>query len=306
MGARTDSFTLPAFAKINLGLRVLGRRADGYHELRTVFQTITLHDELSFNAIDDRIELICAAPDVPTDESNLVRRAAVALRTRFGLQQGARLELVKRIPAGGGLGGGSSDAAVALIGLAQLWQVNTNPQELSELGAQLGADVPFFFTGGRALGTGRGTEIHPLADEPLTYLVVLTPHVKIATAEAYKLLNAPALTKADRPVNVPISRMEANEARALVDELTNDFAPVIFRLQPEIGRAHAALLRLGARAAALSGSGASVFGIFDTQAEQAQAAMILQAETDWQVRVCATLTRAEYKRALQAGAAHLW
>src|SRR5436309_1717355 len=163
---------LPAYAKLNLGLRILGRRPDGYHELRTVFQTITLHDELSFHAIDnDRIELAGTAPDVPTDEANLVHRAAVALRARFKLQQGARIEILKRIPAGGGLGGGSTDAAIALLGLAHLWQVNTNHRELSELGAQLGADVPFFFTGGTAFGTGRGTEIQPLADQPKTHLL---------------------------------------------------------------------------------------------------------------------------------------
>jgi 4-diphosphocytidyl-2-C-methyl-D-erythritol kinase len=302
-----NSFRLPAYAKINLGLRVLGRRADGYHELQTVFQTITLYDELIFAATnDEHIELICNAPDVPTDESNLVHRAAVSLRARFKLRRGARIEILKRIPAGGGLGGGSANAAVALLGLAHLWQVNTNHRELSELGAQLGADVPFFLTGGTAFGTGRGTEIQPLADGPKTHLLVVTPPVKISTAEAYKALNAPALTKADRPANVLISRMEADAARALVVELTNDFAPAIFRLQPEIARAHAALLQAGARAAALSGSGASVFGIFDSQAAQAQAANRLQAETSWQTFVCATLTRAEYKRALQVCAAYLF
>ena len=297
---------MPAYAKINLGLHVLGRRPDGYHELRTVFQTITLHDELIFSTCaDERIELACAASDVPTDESNLVHRAAVALRERFKLQQGARIEILKRIPTGGGLGGGSSDAAVALLGLAHLWQVNTDHRELSALGAQLGADVPFFFTGGTAFGTGRGTEIHPLEDQPKTHLLVVTPQVKILTSEAYKALSAPALTKPDRPVNVPISRMEADAARALACELTNDFAPVIFGLQPEIARAHAALLQAGARAAALSGSGASVFGIFDSQAAQTQAANTLQTEADWQIFACTTLTRAEYKQALRPCAAQI-
>lgn len=301
-----ESFTLPAFAKINLGLRVLGRRPDGYHELRTVFQTITLHDELTFSARnDERIELVCAQPDIPTDESNLVHRAAVALRARYRLRTGARIELRKRIPAGGGLGGGSTDAAVALLGLAHLWQVNTTGPELAALGAQLGADVPFFFTGGMALGTGRGTEISPLAERAKLCLLVVTPGVKIATADAYKALSAPALTKPNHPVKLPISRMEAIAARALADELINDFAPVIFRLEPEIARACAALLQAGARAAALSGSGASVYGIFDSQQEQLRAQAALQDESSWQVFPCATLARAEYGRALGACAAKL-
>lgn len=301
------SFTLPAFAKINLGLRVLGRRPDGYHELRTVFQTITLHDELTFTArADERIELVCDQPDIPTDETNLVHRAAVALREHYQLRAGARIELRKRIPAGGGLGGGSTDAAVALLALAHLWQIaNAHGHELAALGAQLGADVPFFFTGGTALGTGRGTEISPLAERPKLCLLVVTPGVKVATADAYKALSAPALTKPNRAVKLPISRTEAIAARALVDELINDFAPVVFRLQPEIARACAALLWVGARAAALSGSGASVFGIFDSQQEQLRAQAALQDETSWQVFPCATLARAGYRRALGACAAKL-
>ncbi|MFL6211657.1 MAG: 4-(cytidine 5'-diphospho)-2-C-methyl-D-erythritol kinase [Pyrinomonadaceae bacterium] len=299
-------FTLPAYAKINLGLRVLGRRPDGYHELRTVFQTISLHDELKFTArVDERIELVCAALDIPTDETNLVRRAAVALRERYGLSHGARIELTKRIPAGGGLGGGSSDAAVALVGLAQLWQVNTNAEELSAIGARLGADVPFFFTGGTAFGTGRGTDIEPLPDRPKTHLIVVTPGVKISTADAYKVLSAPALTKPNRPVNLPISRRAADAARAVSTELTNDFAPVVFRLQPEIERARDALLNAGAQAAALSGSGSSVYGIFDSERAQGRALSVLRPAADWQVFACTTLARTEYRQAFGACAANL-
>jgi 4-diphosphocytidyl-2-C-methyl-D-erythritol kinase len=299
-------FTLPAYAKINLGLCVLGRRADGYHELRTVFQTITLHDELNFTArTDKRIELVCAAPDIPTDETNLVRRAAVALLERYGLKHGAQIELTKRIPAGGGLGGGSSDAAAALVGLAQLWQVHTNGQELSEIGAHLGADVPFFFTGGTGRGTGRGTDIEPLPDRPKMHLIVVTPGVKISTADAYKALSAPALTKPNRPVNLPISRRAADAARACATELINDFAPVVFRLQPDIERAHDALLTAGADAAALSGSGSSVYGIFDSERAQGSALLALRPAAGWQVFACTTLARTEYRQAFGACAANL-
>lgn len=294
-----SSFQLPAFAKINLGLRVLGRRADGYHELRTVFQTITLHDELTFTPrADERIELLCAAPDVPADETNLVYRAALALRERYDARQGARIEITKRIPAGGGLGGGSTDAAVALMGLARLWQLDTDAHALSETGARLGADVPFFFTGGTALGTGRGTDVSPLPDHPETHLIVVWPGVSVPTADAYKALSAPALTKAESAAKLPISRARVVAARALSEGLKNDFEPVVFRLRPEIERARDALLRAGAHTATLSGSGASVFGIFDSGAIQARARAALRLEPGWQVFACATLARGHYRRAL--------
>ena len=158
------SFTLPAYAKINWTLRVLGRRADGYHDLETIFQTITLCDRLSFTSrADSLVSLTSDDPALPVDERNLVVRAARALKERFRVEEGAAVHLEKRIPAEAGLGGGSSDAAVALLGLAHLWRIETSAEELSGIGARLGADVPFFFTGGTALGLGSGTTVVPIA-----------------------------------------------------------------------------------------------------------------------------------------------
>lgn len=293
---------LPAFAKINLGLKVLGRRADGYHEIRTVFQTISLNDGLTFEAASDgRLELACADPSIPTDESNLVLRAADALRERYGAGRGARVTLEKRVPAGGGLGGGSSDAAMTLIALSRLWNLKTDVSELSELGARLGADVPFFLTGGTALGTGNGTDIEPLEDAPKTHLVVVTPAVRVSTAEAYKALGAPALTKDDALVNLSVSRTEADFPDSLCDVMSNDFEPVVVRLYPEIGRARDALLGAGALRASLSGSGSSVYGVFESELEAGRAAVALGgAEGGWRVSACATLTRAEYVASLGA------
>lgn len=291
-------FTLPSFAKINLTLRVLGRRTDGYHELETVFQTISLHDELTFSARDDaRLELVCDAPGIPSDETNLVHRAGVALRERYGVGRGARVELRKKIPAGGGLGGGSSNAAVALVGLARLWEIETKRQTLAEIGAGLGADVPFFLTGGTALGTGRGTDIHPLADLPQKYLLLITPGVHVSTAEAYKSLNAPALTKPLSPVNLTVSRVQAEISGSLRAVPENDFERVVYRLYPEIERARASLVAAGARRALLSGSGASVFALFDSPDERERARIKLQVETGWQVFAATTLARATYAEA---------
>jgi 4-diphosphocytidyl-2-C-methyl-D-erythritol kinase len=297
--SREEPFSLPSYAKINLSLRVLGRRADGYHELQTVFQTITLGDRLTFRPLDSpRLELECDAPDVPADDSNLVARAARALRERFRVGRGARVRLEKSIPAGGGLGGGSSNAAVALLGLARLWEIETGREALAEMGASLGADVPFFFTGGAALGTGRGTEIAALRAAPRASLLVVTPRVKISTAEAYESLNAPALTKECAPVNLLVSRAEAEFSGSLPSALTNDFEPAIFDRHPEVERARDALLAAGARAALLSGSGSSVFGVFDGEAEVEQARGRLKAEEGWRAFPCATLSREEYRRAL--------
>lgn len=309
-----ERLTLPAFAKINLGLRVRGRRPDGYHEIETVFQTVTLHDKLTFETSrgDDRLELVCPDPEIPTDESNLVLRAALALRSRnataqrrHGAARGARVTLEKRIPAGGGLGGGSSDAAVTLVALAHLWGIKTNKGELAEIGARLGADVPFFLTGGTALGTGTGARVTPLEDAPEMHLVVVTPGVRVSTVEAYKALGAPALTKDEGVVNLSVSRAGAEFSGSLREVAANDFEAVVARLEPETGRAREALLGAGARRAMLSGSGSSVFGVFDSKGEAGRAREMLRADGGWRVFACATLTRAEYLRALGRRAAVL-
>ena len=301
-----EQINVPAFAKINLGLRVHGRRPDGYHEISTVFQTISLRDTLSFQATTDgKLELVCSDPSIPTDASNLVLRAASALRERFGVSQGALIELEKVIPAGGGLGGGSADAAVTLAALATLWVLKTGAGELAELGARLGADVPFFLTGGTALGTGTGTDIRPLEDTPKMHLVVVAPGVHVSTAEAYRALGARALTKVEPLVNLSVSRTEADFPDSLCGVWSNDFEAVVVRLYPDIGRARERLFEAGARRVMLSGSGSSVFGVFDSKGEAERARAGLEAEGGWRVFACETLTRAEYLAALGRVAAVL-
>lgn len=296
-----ETFTLPAFAKINRTLRVMGRRPDGYHELCTVFQTITLSDLLTFSPrAAGGLELSCDAPDIPCDESNLVLQAAHALRESYGIRLGAWIELKKRIPAQGGLGGGSADAAVTLLGLAHLWEVRASRRELVALGARLGADVPFFLTGGTALGAGLGTEITPLPDAPEKHLLVIAPNAKVATKMAYEALNAPALTKADAVAILSISRTGAYTALSSPEDWHNDFEPAIFQLEPEIARARGALLQAGAQQALLAGSGSSVFGVFANGAELERARATLKTETGWRIFACATLARREYEQAFGA------
>jgi 4-diphosphocytidyl-2-C-methyl-D-erythritol kinase len=295
----TPAFKLPAFAKINWSLRILGRRLDGYHEIRTILQAVSLHDELHFAARDDSEMLLsCDEPAIPVNDANLILRAAVALRDRFEVHRGATIHLAKRIPAMGGLGGASSNAAIALLGLAHLWNLDLDSAQLLEIGATLGADVPFFLVGGCALATGIGTEVSTIDGPPTKHLLVVTPESKVATADAYKVFSAPALTSAEHDSILAGSCAEKDFAGLDQSRLHNDFEPVIFAMKPEIKRVKEALLRSGAFGALLAGSGSSVFGIFENKQAQERAARKIQTEAGWQIFRCVTLSRDEYRRAL--------
>ena len=299
----TPLFTLPSFAKINCGLRILGKRPDGFHEVRTVLQTVSFHDTLRFDTAPGcEISLSCDDPLIPTDEQNLIMRAAIALRDRYEVRAGVRIHLEKRIPIQGGLGGGSSNGAVALIGLAQLWNLQSDVAALTELAAKLGSDVPFFLSGGRALATGTGTHISSLPDLKAQDLLIVTPIATVSTAEAYKVLSSAALTTRKSDSILAISRGSTNSSDSdqwpVSDDLENDFEQVIFDIEPEIGRVKKALLQAGARGALLAGSGSSVFGIFDNREAQQRALEQIRAESGWRMFPCATLSRDEYIRAM--------
>ena len=270
-------------AKINLSLEILGRRPDGYHELRTVFQTIDLHDDLEVLP-GPEVELTCSGTiDVPTGPANLVVRAAESLRRRFDVRSGATLRLVKRIPVGAGLGGGSADAAGAIVALDQLWQLRTTLAERLEVAAELGADVPFFLYGGRALGSGRGDHLARL--EVSSQLVVLlgVPPFQAATSEVFGWW-AGRLTPQGKDVR--LRRLLETRESGLGSSATavNDLEAVAFVRWPVLRRFRDGLLDHGASAALLSGSGSSVYGVFDTQDSRDRAARALGARfPDWNV-----------------------
>ena len=280
-------------------MRVLGKRADGYHEIDTILQTISLHDTITLERTDDAaIRFWCDDRSIPANENNLVWRAVAALRERYSINKGLKVRLEKRIPSEAGLGGGSSDAAATLIGLANLWEVGTSADDLAEIAQTLGSDVPFFFHGGTARATGRGDAIHPLADTPEQHLLVIKANANVSTARAYEALNAAALTSSDsKPILFRSQPSEFSDSFDL-NALHNDFEAVIFRLEPEIGRAKNALLKAGARAAMLSGSGAAVFGIFDNQDAQERAIQAIELETGWRAFPCKTVGRSHYEAAL--------
>src|SRR6185503_12047547 len=293
----------PSFAKINWFLRILGKRADGYHELITVLQTVSLCDELTFDLRDDgQIVLTCDDVEIPTDSANLIIRAAFALQQHFRCTLGADINLTKRIPARGGLGGASSNAALTLLALNVLWRAKMKLNELTLLVSELGSDVPFFLTGGRCVATGTGTTISRLPDAPRQHLIIVTPNAGVSTANAYASLNAASLTTSDPDSILSSSLAEQTSADSTQwpagQRLRNDFETVIFEIEPEIERVKIALLEAGARGALLAGSGSSVFGVFDDEAIRDRAFENLRGEAGWKVFPCHTLSRDEYFRAI--------
>lgn len=280
-------------------MRVLGKRDDDYHEIDTVLQTVSLHDTITLEATnDDVITLWCDDRSVPVDKTNLVWRAAAALRERYSIRRGVKIRLEKRIPAEAGLGGGSSDAAATLIALASLWDIEVSADDLAQIAEGLGSDVPFFLYGGTARATGRGSAVKPLEDSPQKHLLVIKPNASISTAKAYTTLNRAALTSSDSKPILFYSQASNSSASIDLNVLHNDFEPTVFQLEPEIERAKVALLKSGARAAMLSGSGSAVFGIFENQDAQERAIQAIELETGWRAFPCETVGRNDYRRAL--------
>ena len=294
-----NSFTLPSFAKINLFLRVLGKRADGFHEICTIFQTVSLCDYLTFSAADEMI-LTCDDPKIPTGDDNLIIKAAKILRENYAVKKGAKIHLEKRIPAPGGLGGGSSNAAVALLALVKLWNMPIDLKELRAVGKTLGSDVPFFFCGGTALGAGRGTEVFSLEDFEENYVLIAAPKIDISTGKAFARLNAPDLTNKSSKSILQICREQVNSLYLRQSALTNDFERVIFEIEPRIGEIKEKLFSCGAKRSLLSGSGASVFGIFETDEERRNALELLQEE-NCRVFPVETISRLAYQDFLEFG-----
>lgn len=292
---RARRLRIRALAKVNLSLRVLGIRPDGYHELRTTFQSLALHDTLTLTPARGVLSLTCDDPACPADASNLVWVAAERLWRadgRRGRPSGVSIALAKRIPMQAGLGGGSSDAAAALRALSLFWRVRLGPPVLRSIARQLGADVSFFLEGGTALGVDRGDVLYPLLDRPPASVVLVAPGFGVSTLDAYGWWDA-ANADGSRPrPSWPVSPESG--------ERGNDLEAPVVAHHREIGRIVKRLTSLGSQQAAMSGSGSVIFGLFSSESVAVEAAAALAAPGRV-VTVTRTVSRREYQRLAAPG-----
>ena len=264
------SVTLRAFAKINLSLRVHTARADGFHEVETILQAIDLADRVTCKTRRGPFAILCKAPGVPVDQTNLVWKAAQQLwhaAGRNGEPRDAIVTLEKKIPTQAGLGGASSDAAAALLGLRRLWKLRIADEDVYGIASALGSDVPYFLIGGTALGLGRGERVYPLADLPRLWVALALPRFGVATKDAYAWFDARRGSSGPTPLSQPLFSHLA---------LVNDLEPPVIERHPVIGQLKERLLQAGALMAAMSGSGSTVFGVFKSERTARTAAAALK------------------------------
>ncbi len=278
---------LNAYAKVNLALNVLGSRDDGYHDVETVLHTIDLHDAVTLREREEGIEVRTDSPAVPADARNLVVRAAQVLRDTFGVQRGVEIDIHKGIPVASGLGGGSADAAITLMGLVQMWKIRLNGRGLLSLAASLGSDVPFFLEGGAALARGRGERVSWLPALPTTWLVLARPRVEVSTAWAYGSLDLPSVGARPDP-GAMVEAMRREDLQAVGRLLGNVFEGLLVRTHPVVGELKRRILAGEAYGATLSGTGPTVFGLMANEAAARKTAEDLSALPDVEVLVSRT------------------
>lgn len=267
-----------AYAKVNIGLDVLRRRPDGYHELKMIMQTVDIFDDLTFERErEPGIRLRIEGADLPADESNLVYRAAALLMEERRIREGAAITVTKRIPIAAGMAGGSADAAAALRGLNLLFEMGYSAEELRKLGVRLGADIPYCISGGTMLSEGIGEVLTPLPAPPECYLAVAKPDIDVSTAFVYQNLRADSL-----PFHPDIDGMAkalaAGDLRGITDRMGNVLETVTVPAYPVIDRIKSRMRELGAENALMSGSGPTVFGIYKEQKIAEKAAETIREE----------------------------
>ena len=284
------SITVRAFAKINLDLRVLGVRPDGYHELRTTFQSIALADRLTFEQTRGPFRIECDDPACPTDRRNLIWKAA-DLVSRHA-PSGVTVRVEKNIPMQAGLGGGSTDAAATLTALCRLWNVKMTPDQLHHAAVRLGADVPYFLEGGTALGFHRGDLLFPLDDIAPAWVVVVVPDFGVSTKDAFAWWDAAHKGQEGRDGRDRRGRRRGRDRRGR-QRISNDLQNVVAARHPVVSKLVRALNKEGAFHASLSGSGSAVFGLFSRRSDAQAAARALAGPRTF---VTPTITRRACRR----------
>ncbi|MDO4553536.1 MAG: 4-(cytidine 5'-diphospho)-2-C-methyl-D-erythritol kinase [Lachnospiraceae bacterium] len=263
---------LKAYAKINLGLDVLRRREDNYHEVRMVMQSVTLYDKLTMKKISkDEISLSSNLGYLPNNDKNLVYKAIHLMREEYKITQGVKADLEKRIPVAAGLAGGSTDAAAALVGMNRLFHLKLSLERLMELGAKIGADVPYCVLRGTALSEGIGEILTPLSPLPACYILLAKPGINVSTRFVYENLEADKLPY-HPDIDGMIEALEREELKGVTDRLSNVLETVTEKKYPIIGKIKQTMKENGALNSIMSGSGPTVFGIFDKK-EKAEKAL---------------------------------
>jgi 4-diphosphocytidyl-2-C-methyl-D-erythritol kinase len=264
-------------AKINLTLDVLDRRADGFHDIKSVMQSIDLSDTLQIRRTEgNSVEVTSSDPGIPSGPGNTVYDAAMLFKNAANIIDGMNMRIEKRIPHQAGLGGGSSDAAGALVGLNRLFSSPLSQDELAKLAAKIGSDVPYFLVGGTAAIGGRGDVVAKLPDAPVLELVVIKPEVGVSTPWAYGRLDEISHRKSKAASGMMITAVQDGNREQIVRNLSNDFEEVVVAGLPEIAEAKRDMIELGAEQTLLCGSGAAVFGVFGEVVEAEKASKILR------------------------------
>ena len=283
-----------ALAKVNLSLKVLGVRPDGFHELRTVFQTISLADTLDITFTPARRTSISVNANVAIPGENIVARAAGLVLEALKVSGRVEMRLTKRIPMGAGLGGGSSDAAAVLLTLPVLIRRKLPLEALGEAASCLGSDVPFFLLGGTAVAVGRGTELYPLPELKPAYGLVVAPGIHVSTAQAYRDLDSARKLTSIRLQNT-ISSFQSSvwqEGQCPSERAENDFEPVVFASHPRLSAVKRQLKKVGGSPALLSGSGSALFAVFGSREQASEARASFGKEQVFPIRF---VTRAAYR-----------
>ncbi len=290
-----DSITVSAPAKINLFLKITGRRPDGYHDIDTLFEKITLSDTATFKKRESGIEIVSDARDLPLGEANLIHRAVCLLNKKYGRDLGVGVKLDKSIPIGAGLGGGSSDAAAALRAVNRLYALGACEEELREFAREIGADVPFFLSGAsRAVGSGRGDIMEEArASGKIRYLLLL-PGFEISAKDAYEWADGRAFDGSGSARGM-LDSIENEDLRAASGMVRNDLEGLALSRDTRLGLLRDVMVKNGAYAAAVSGSGPALYGIFGNEGEVTSARKAIMEQTaslpGWRVAVTSTLTK---------------